>query len=397
MYKYSRRKFNSLLALGITGGVFAKPYWASAKENNDSYSVIVLGDIHYDRTNPEYFHAQAIAKWESSGKHKRRLKEFKRNADMWGNLSPKILKASANIRREDTVFMLQLGDLVQGDCMSDSLHITMLTEAMELLEKNYPNLPIVSVCGNHDIRDGESDTGSENAYRKYMLPKQSQHLARFISERIKETTFGFSCGKDYWLCIDFNNAERDVDIVMRLLEESSGARYTFVAVHGPVLPLDSWHCRWFYLGAPDSDTMRREMRNLFAKHKVIVLSGHTHTLEFRDWYGDGGQITEMIFNSVAGNNSGIFPADPKIIASSPSDWGKWIVNGGKPSFISSRSDTHKTSLNMASLYDEYRNGLRSYVASLAVGHYCLHIKDDSVRLEYYGHNAIKPTKVFSLR
>lgn len=394
---YSRREFTALLVGAIAGGVLAGPAWTNAKAVDNSYSVIVLGDTHYDRYPPEHFHARAITQWGAEGIHKRRLREFTRNATMWRDLSPRILAASAKTRRSDAAFMLQVGDLVQGDCMSDSLHTTMLAEAMELLEKTYPGLPIISVCGNHDIREGESDTGAVNAYREYMLPLESRHLNSFAPEGIKQTTFGFRCGKDYWLFLDFNYGERDIELAKRLLNENCDVRYTFVAVHGPVLPLDLWHCRWFYLGAPNSDTLRREMRALLAKRKAIILAGHAHTLEFRDWYGDGGRITEMIVNTVAGNKTGVFPIKPKVVAASPADWGRWISEGGKPTFTQQRVDTPKTSVGMAALYAEYRSGLMKYQAMRAVGHYCLRVADGNVRLEYYGHDAVKPTRVFTLR
>lgn len=394
---HTRREFTALLAGAVAGGVLANPALPLAGGVDDAYSVIGLGDTHYDRNPPTYFHAQAIARWQAAGTHKRRLLEFRRNAAMWQDLSPRILAASAKIRRPDTAFMLQVGDLVQGDCMSDSLHITMLAEAMDLLEKTYPGLPIVSVCGNHDIREGESETGAATAYRQYMLPRESHHLTTLAPDGIAQTTFGFRCGRDYWLCLDFNYGERDFDLVKRLLQENRDVRHTFVVVHGPVLPLDTGRSRWFYLGAPDSDILRREMRAVLARRKAIVIAGHAHTLEFRDWHGDGGRITEMILNTVAGNGKSIFPAEPTMKAATPADWGRWLAEGGTPKYAHARTDTAKTSVGMAALYAEYRDGLRAYQAARAVGHYCLHVDDATIRMEYYGHDALVPTNVFTLR
>ena len=118
----------------------------------DAYSVSVLGDMHYDAFPPEKFHATALAKWKPKGAHPARLKEFERNAEMWQDICGRILASSSACVRPDAAFALQLGDMVQGDCESDELHTRMLAEATDLLGKAYPHLPIVSVCGNHDIR-----------------------------------------------------------------------------------------------------------------------------------------------------------------------------------------------------------------------------------------------------
>lgn len=350
----------------------------------DAYSVSVLGDMHYDAFPPEKFHATALAKWKPKGAHPARLKEFERNAKMWQDICGRILASSSACVRPDAAFALQLGDMVQGDCESDELHTWMLAEATELLGKAYPNLPIVSVCGNHDIREGDRNMGSAQAYAAFMYPYESRQLASFLPNGVRSTTFGFRCGPDLWIALDFNYGSRDVDIVRRLLAENEDVRYTFVTTHGPVLPMDFWRCRWFYLGRSEDAALRREMRALFAKRQAVVLAGHVHSLELKDWYGDGGRITEMVLNTCAGKSAGgYFPAEPDVKASAPSDYGKWALD--------------ENDADMSALYGEYRPGLRRYFAAWAVGHHVLHVTDASVTLDYYGHDARTPTMTFSLR
>jgi len=399
--RMTRREFTAVVSGLFVSAAFPAQALAKVTSKNE-YSVSILGDMHYDVFPSEKYHAKAIPIYKANPKRHSRLKEFQRNAEMWQDLSPRVLKAATKVIRRDTAFALQLGDLIQGDCMDDTIHKKMLHEATDLLQKTFPDLPVVSLCGNHDVRDGKTDEGATEAYADYMVPWQSGQLARYLPRGIATTTFGFRSGKDLWICLDFTYGKRDVEIVKKLLADNPDVRYTFVTSHGPVLPMDIWHCRWFYLGAPALDGLRREMRALFAKRNAIVLSGHIHTVELRDWYGDGGRITEFVFNTVQSGKlpngkQGNFPAEPWIITDKPEDFGKWVKEGGKYSYNEKDENSKKCTARMAELYDEYRPGLKTYMTSRAMAHYMLRVSDKGVKVELYGHEATKPTKVYTLR
>lgn len=391
----TRRDFTALI--GGAAASVALPGCLSPVRDG-AYSVSVLGDMHYDVFPPERYHAAAIAKWKPTGAHPARLKEFERNARMWQDICGRILASSSACVRPDAAFALQLGDLVQGDCESDELHRQMLSEATGLLEKAYPNLPVVSVCGNHDIREGDRDEGAAEAYAAFMRSYESRQLRTFLPQGVRTTTFGFRCGPDLWIALDFNFGRRDAGIVRRLLAENGDARHTFVVTHGPVLPMAFWRCRWFYLGGCEDAALRREMRALFAKRQAIVLAGHAHSLELKDWYGDGGRITETVLNTCAGmsDGHGYFPAEPDVDSDDPADYGKWAF-GPDAAKLGPHSRPAKNAPDMATLFDEYRPGLRRYFAARAVGHHVLRVTDDAVELDYYGRDARTPTRTFSLR
>lgn len=381
MKSLTRRRFTALL-----GGAFAAygvPGCRLLPSDGESYSVSVLGDMHYDAYPREKFHSKAIRLWAEKGwEHPARLREFDRNAAMWQDVCRRILKSASATCRSDAAFMLQLGDLVQGDCEDNALHAQMLSEAAGLLESSFPGLPVVSVCGNHDIRQGHDNQGAARAYAGHMTAYESRQLSAFLPGGVAATTFGFRCGKDLWVVLDFNYGERDVGILRKLLAENPDVRHTFVATHGPVFPSEFWKDsnrfgRWFYLGAPGHDALRREIRSLLARRNAIVLAGHIHALELKDWFGDGGRITEMVLNTCAGRTEGGYhPAEPDVLSESP--------------------ETYRSPVEGA-LFDEYRPGLKRYFASRAVGHNILHVSDRGVRLDYYGHDARTPTKVFVLR
>ena len=353
----------------------AAPLFAQAV--GSSYSVAVLGDLHYDSEPAEKFHGKGF-----NGE------EYQRNKAMWEEETPAILAASAKCVGPDTAFVLQLGDLIQGQTKSYAAHTQMLAEATSVLKSTYPTLPVISIAGNHDVLGNEKPG---RAYRDYMLPWQTTQLAPFAANAITNTTFGFRPGEDLWICINFNNGVATVPIVKKLLEDNPDVRYTFVTTHGPVLPMDIWKRRWFYLGGDNApaNRCRRKMRALFAKRNAIVLSGHVHSLEYKDWYGDGGRITEMVLNSVPRNTSKMSqkPAVPHVYYDTPDTYGMWLKT----------AETNAANTRFEALYEEYRPGLKSRFAARAVGHHILRVSDSGVVLEYYGRDATAPTKTFSLR
>lgn len=336
-----------------------------------AYSVALLGDVHYDAPPVERFHAAGKAG------------PYRRNVAMWEKEVPAVLKASASLVDDDTSFALQLGDLIDGTSLGHEAHTQMLAEATAVLEKNYPGIPVISVCGNHD-----NVSGGSKVYKSFMVPWLARQTATLTTNAVTSTTFGFRHGPDLWIFINFNDADGTIPTVEKLLADNPDARYTFVAIHGPVLPMDVWQCRWFYLGGERQDNVRRRVRALFAKHNVIVLAGHVHSLEYKEWQGDGGRITEVVVNSVSRSSNNVLkPAVPKVLSETPSDYGAWLKT----------APTNDANAKFEALYEEYRPGLKARYAASAYGHHVLRVSDKGVTLEYYGADATEPTKTFRLR
>ena len=355
-------KMKSIIPLlSLASILLAATGCVNVANSHSSYSVAVLGDLHYDDAR---FHTS-----EHPGVKSRQA--------MWKKESPAILAASGDVVGRDTSFALQLGDIVDGGASSYTTHTQSLAEATSILERTYHGLPVVVVCGNHDPGRG--------AFKGFMIPWQAAQLTQLSANEVKDTTFGFRHGPDLWIVIDFNDGPRTIPKVKKILDENPDVRYTFVAIHGPVLPMDVWKVRWFYLG--NADAQRREMRALLAKRNVIVLSAHVHALEYKDWYGDGGRITEMVLNSVPREGEKFTPAVPSVISETPADYGAWLKTA------------EKTDANMRfdALFDEYRPGLKARYAARAAGHHVLRVSDSGVVLEYYGGTAMEPTKIFKLR
>ncbi len=351
---------------------------SSAAPAGKSYSISVLGDVHYEAPPLERFHLP-----NKSGL-------FKGNTLMWEKDMPSMLAASASLVGDDTSFALQLGDLIAGASRGFNAQTQMLAEATAVLEKTYPGLPVLSVCGNHDYMCGQGDHSGvgRNAYNTFMPQWLARQAAKLTTNAVTSTTFGFRHGPDLWVFVNYNDGAATVPILEKLFEENPSVRYTFIAIHAPVLPMDLFKFRWFYLGDERQNGLRRKVRAMLAKRNAIVIAGHVHMLEYKDWYGDGGRITEIVLNSVTRYGANfIKPAVPDVRTETPDDYGAWLKTAPKSDY-NTRFDA---------LYEEYRPGLKARYAAAAAGHHILRVSDAGVTLEYYGHDATTPTKIFTLR
>ncbi len=398
--EFNRRKF-------IKGGAA----WAVAcaagcrtARSSSSYSVPVLGDVHYDSPPIGTFHSEFRRRHGNDGMFNAYRGEFESFSSMWGSggRSAELIAASGKVRRPDAAFALQLGDLVEGDCESSEAHARMLSDALALMKRTYGDIPFLTVAGNHDVRQGTHRQGEFDNYRRDICAWHSRELGRVVDN----LTFSFMNGPDLWIVADYNRP--DFELVERLLCERRDARYTVFCTHGAVLTNGNRDPRcWFFLGRPRYsvatgrklskeelkveipvwDAARRRVRRLLAERNAIVLSGHSHRMELRDWYGDGGRITEFVMNSVTRTVKGVdIPGTPVVIGDKPSDFGRCRVRPNLPRDAS-----------VDSLYAEYEPGMKRYYTADAAGHAALVFSDDGVRADYYGLDSVTPTASFTIR
>ena len=118
-----RRRFISLSAMGMANlalfdqQALAKPVYQVGKSD---YNVVILGDTHYDTEPASVFHSKYVDHNEKSNALHR--SEFVRNGEMWRERCPKMLKRASKLVDDDTKFILQMGDLIQGDCGDPEIH-----------------------------------------------------------------------------------------------------------------------------------------------------------------------------------------------------------------------------------------------------------------------------------
>lgn len=344
------------------------------KDAGDAYSVVILGDTHFDAEPASVYHSDYNEKVEWLNRVQRA--EFARNGEMWRERCPKMVQRAARLVSPDTRMIFQMGDLIQGDCGNPEVHKKMLGDVMDSFKSSLGGLPFVTVTGNHDIRG----TGAKDAYHEYMPVRMSGELGR----KIQKTTFYFTIGEDAFIVIDFNDP--DVDEIKKVLKKTKGARYTFVLSHGPVFPSDDSSCRWILFGKEKYTDLRRYFRREFASRDVICLCGHTHKVELFDWFGDGGRITQMTMNSVWSRDD---LASLKLRAHGAALYGE-MRKGGK-------KDDGTPNADETPLFDEYRDGLKRYVQAYGAGSFKLNVSSHGVFVDFYGGDSEKVTETFVLR
>ena len=371
-FKYSAGAVLTASMLGKADSLFAR--------EGGNYNVVILGDTHYDAADPEKYHAgYTDPNPQREANHR---KEFVRNGKMWAGRCPDLVKRAACLVDGDTRFVLQMGDLVQGDTATAAIHTRFLDDAMNLFKQDLaPDLPFVTVAGNHDLR-GNDDAVITQAYRDYMPARLSQELGMDITD----TNFLFNMGGDAYIVLDFTHP--DVDKIERLFAEADGARHTFVIVHSPVFPYDSASYWWWILLGNRKDSRaeeRRRIRRLMASRDTVVLCGHTHKTELLDWYGDGGRITQMTMSSVwAREDQGVYTEK----VSAPEGYGTLLVQSkpelGEPGPVQD-------------LFNEYRPGVRRYSWADAAGSYKLFAGDDDLFVDFYAGSSARLSRRFRLR
>lgn len=372
--------------------------------DGSSYSVPLLGDIHYDLLPVDTFHSHYRSLHQGDGLFARYGKEFESFASMWGRdgATEAIVRTSGRVRSVDSAFALQLGDLVEGDCESAADHVRMLNEAFAFVKGAYGGeLPVVTTAGNHDVRQGKDRLGEYETYRRI----SSAWHAKELGVSVSGLTFSFRQGPDLWIVADFNRP--DADRVAEILSGAEDARYVFFCTHGAVLTDGGRNARrWFFLGAPQYDERgvhrdpsffgpafakmdgdRRRIRRLLARHRAIALTGHSHRVELRDWFGDGGRITEFVMNSVTRTVAGApIPGELKVIGDRPEDFGHCRVK-----------EKAKRDAAIDALYAEYEPGMRRYFTANGAGHARIGVSDGSVWIDYFPGAAESPSRRFVLR
>ncbi|MBP5321673.1 MAG: hypothetical protein J6334_11860 [Kiritimatiellae bacterium] len=346
----------------------------------DTYSVILLGDTHFDTSPQTVYHGPYLQAFKENATIPH-LDEFKRNGKMWTTLCPSLIDAAGRQVTPDTRLAIQLGDLIQGDCGDPALHTTFLSDAFSRIKKAFPATPFLSVCGNHDIR-GKGARGAYNAHMPATLGKE-------LKQSVTQPTFFFRQGPDLFLFIDFNAP--DAAVIREAFARHGDARHTFVVTHGSVIPWDYGSYRWFLFGTQKETDLRREMLDLFLKRNVIVLNGHLHKLGHLVYQTGKGSISQFMVNSVLTTPD---LAKPLPIAESPERFGT-LSKTLKPRTKGMTAEAARA--DYTALMDEYKPGIKRFYYAKSAGFAKLLISPNGVEATYYGGANDRPTQTFTLR
>ena len=337
------------------------------------YSVAVLGDTHYDAEPESVYHSHYD---ESNKWAKVQHEEFRRNGEMWRDRCMRLLNAgAAAAHRFDTRFVLQLGDLVQGDCDDVPTHRKMLDDCVRLLRRPYPaGLPFLTVIGNHDFRG----KGARQAYLDFAEPFMADEIAKLSDaggrRPAKYPVFSFLTGGDLWVFCDFET--KDLDALSDAIDAGSDARHVFLVTHGPFTTSpNGWGFRWRLGGSKKCEASRMRLYETLSRRRAVVLSGHTHSTNFYRYENALGGFAEFTVNSVWDLEKGRTAVAP--------------IEGGAANY-----GAYGAAKQPADKLEDYKRetaffsrDMKEYFFNRAAGHYRLDVSDDGVKMAFYPGDA----------
>lgn len=266
---------STLLCLATAVAAEIKP----AKGDTGSYKIVVMGDAHFDS---EEFHR---TKPSTSGKKYERS----RNARMWKTKSPALFAAAGKrAASEHAAFAVQLGDMVQGDGDDAKTQGAMIRKGFAAIKKYFPDIPLLIVKGNHDIRVVGKNRNNDAA-NAALLPIISKELGRKVT---KNSCYAFMRGRDLYIAIDgFIPAKAIEAFVKKSLAAHPDTRYVFFMTHLPVMPASLGMPFWLVPGY-DRIAALLETRN------TLILAAHTHSPSLSTRVTKRGKLTQLIVSSM---------------------------------------------------------------------------------------------------
>jgi len=256
-------------------------------------SLLVLGDLHYDlledhdmdwlRTKPDDLRQVTQEYTVYTGKNW---------IDFMGILRQKALNVKPSLKA-----VIQLGDLSEGLAGSPEKASQMANNAMKaIMDVNIP-VPWIIAKGNHDI----TGPGAPEAFMKYYVPMFRKQTG---DPEINSASYTYKYDNVQITCID--PWDRNVDMVAFLDKElsSSNARFKFVAIHEPVIPVTErcWHT---LRGNPEQ---REKLLEVIARNKAIVLCAHLHRYSVVKRNTKYGPIVQVMAISVIRDRNYLEPS-----------------------------------------------------------------------------------------
>ena len=202
----------------------------------ESYTFHLLSDLHLG--SADTFHPT----------------RFKGNKQRMALTMPSYKKMFARINKSmpDTKFLIQLGDLVEGNAKGSKEHQQQLNEAISLLKECCP-YPVYHTMGNHE----PYGLGAAEALDAVLLPE----IARTINQKqMKFANYSFFYGEDLFIFSDYRRQAKGTKFITDTLKAlKKKPRYVFIACHIPVITLT-----------------KTDLADTLAKYNAIVMSGHIH-------------------------------------------------------------------------------------------------------------------------
>ncbi len=345
----------------------------AANEAETTYRLLVLGDIHY--TNQKY-HPLPYPK-------KQRL--INKYIGMWEKKSPELLSAAQRqIKSESIKGVLQLGDMTVGYCETELLHEQMFRYAFQTLKNYFPNVPLYTVIGNHDVRQGHSK--SMEPVRKILLPRQAKELGR---ETLKNGNYCFCIGPDLFVAVDcFEKSEKVSDFLRKTLADHPKARYVFLLTHFPLFPAADRSPLTLIPHYP-------EIAAMLEKKRAFVLAAHTHQFSRITRSTKNGKITQIVFTSMGEDwhNSRIIRKFFGNSLSEKYNWDQYLKMTRKNLSSSKHGQALLEEFSEIESAGKYDGEFFSRKSGFAI----LNVSDRNIEVRIYLDDSGKPARILQLK
>ena len=331
-------------------------------DGKDNYRITFLGDIHYD--GPEY-HITPLSE-----------RAAKIHFTQWKGTSQQVLAAAAEQSIETAPFIVQLGDMIQGDCDNAECQGAAFRDAFALVKKRFPGKKLLSVLGNHGYR-GKQDTSQSPD--RYLVPLLKNELGK--DALIDGTNYAVKYGKDLYIFYDLRK-ENSGRFVKDVIENTSDVRHIFFISHLPMFPCSIGNPGWVV-------PQFKELIPLLAKHKAIVVCAHIHSFSHIVYKSANGALPQITVTSMG--REWLKGDINKIRYNSFDEWKKNI----KPHFFT--LPRYKWSIENLS-YFKNEDFLRYQIGFLEPsGFVQLEVQDGKVTANIYIDNSGKPAKSVVLK
>ncbi len=252
---------------------------------------MLLGDLHYDLLEN---HDLAWLATTDDDLRQVTTEYSVFTANFWDGFTKRLADRAASL---PVTAVLQQGDLSEGLAGTPELAEKMARDVFSAIDAIGFKVPVIIAKGNHDI----TGPGAPEAFDKVYLPNMAR-LARH--ERLESADYATQVGDALFVCYDpwGKSENKGLDALERNLA-SSDARYKFVMVHEPVIPINErcWHLL-------RRDEARRErLLEIIAREKAIVLCAHMHLYSVVCRETTYGPILQVLVNSVVRDSTMLAP------------------------------------------------------------------------------------------
>ena len=285
---YSRRDFlrsSGLAAAGFAAAplVGCASGWLPGGSKSKTTNILLTGDIHFDLLSDHHW------EWVDQVNHRPAIDmHCERTARTFKPLM-ETLKKQVLAAKPKASAIVQLGDLQEGMAGSPEKAAQLTRHTLEAIEEPQIPVPWVLVQGNHGLQG----PGAKEAYKAQVVP----YLQKELDPLITSMNYSYHLGDAHIVMLDnFNNPDGFIDFLETELEAST-ARYKFVAIHEPIIPISSlcWHC---LMRMENNGPTRQRLLEIIARNQAIVLCAHIHRYSVLRRMTDCGPVVQVMISSI---------------------------------------------------------------------------------------------------